>query len=95
MRILVVEDDSRISSFLRKGLEEAGYIMQLASDGYEARDLITAEQGDLFILDVMLPDIDGLQLAQLIRNNMTGQKHLFLRKQAVYLNTTALKHRYT
>ena len=67
MKILVVEDDSRISSFLRKGLEEAGYVVQLASDGYEARDLITAEQWDLFILDVMLPDIDGLQLAQLIR----------------------------
>lgn len=67
MKILVVEDDSRISSFLQKGLEEAGYIVELASDGYEARDLISAQTWDLFILDVMLPDIDGLQLAQLIR----------------------------
>jgi len=67
MKILIVEDDSRISSFLQKGLEEAGYTVQLANDGYEARDLIAAERWDLFILDVMLPDIDGLQLAQLIR----------------------------
>jgi len=67
MKILLVEDDSRISSFLQKGLEEAGYSVYLASDGYEARDMISADSWDLFILDVMLPDIDGLQLAQLIR----------------------------
>jgi len=67
MKILLVEDDHRISSFLRKGLEEAGYAVYLANDGYEARDLISADTWDLFILDVMLPDIDGLQLAQLIR----------------------------
>jgi DNA-binding response OmpR family regulator len=67
MKILVVEDDSRISSFLQKGLEEAGYYVRLAHDGYEARDLIQSESWDLFILDVMLPDIDGLQLAQIIR----------------------------
>ena len=67
MKILLVEDDSRISSFLQKGLEEAGYVVHLATDGYEARDLISADSWDLFILDVMLPDIDGLQLAQLIR----------------------------
>ncbi|GLU51501.1 response regulator transcription factor [Dyadobacter frigoris] len=67
MKILVVEDDSRISGFLSKGLTEAGYYVQLAADGNEARTLIQAENWDLFILDVMLPDIDGLQLAQLIR----------------------------
>jgi DNA-binding response OmpR family regulator len=67
MKILVVEDDSRISSFLQKGLEEAGYYVRLAHDGYEARDLIQSGSWDLFILDVMLPDIDGLQLAQIIR----------------------------
>ena len=67
MKVLIVEDDPRISSFLRKGLEEAGYAVQLATDGYEARDLIATETWDLFILDVMLPDIDGLQLAQFIR----------------------------
>ncbi|HEV7381566.1 MAG TPA: response regulator transcription factor [Dyadobacter sp.] len=67
MKILVVEDDVRISSFLLKGLSEAGYQAELAGNGYEARDRILAESWDLFILDVMLPDMDGLQLAQLIR----------------------------
>jgi DNA-binding response OmpR family regulator len=67
MKILVVEDDSRISSFLTKGLTEAGYYVQLAADGNEARSYIQTENWDLFILDVMLPDIDGMQLAQLIR----------------------------
>lgn len=67
MKILVVEDDIRISSFLQKGLQEEGYYVQLAGDGYQARDLIQSESWDLFILDVMLPDIDGLQLTQIIR----------------------------
>ncbi|MCE7062222.1 response regulator transcription factor [Dyadobacter sp. CY343] len=67
MRILVVEDDERIGGFLVKGLQEAGYSVQLAQDGAEARQLIQYETWDLFILDIMLPDIDGLQLTQLIR----------------------------
>ncbi|CAG5067531.1 Transcriptional regulatory protein CusR [Dyadobacter sp. CECT 9623] len=67
MRILVVEDDGRIGGFLVKGLQEAGYSVQLAQDGAEARQLIQDETWDLFILDIMLPDIDGLQLTQLIR----------------------------
>lgn len=67
MKILVVEDDSRIGNFLYKGLTEAGYYVQLAVDGNEARNLIQTGKWDLFILDIMLPDIDGLQLAQLIR----------------------------
>ena len=67
MKILIVEDDARISHFLQKGLQEEGNHVQVASDGFTARDLIQAEPWDLFILDVMLPDIDGLQLAQFIR----------------------------
>lgn len=67
MKILIVEDDNRISNFLQKGLSEAGYFVQLATDGNEARSLIHTENWDLFILDVMLPEIDGFQLAQLIR----------------------------
>ncbi|WP_221392743.1 response regulator transcription factor [Dyadobacter sp. NIV53] len=78
MKILVVEDDIRISSFLQKGLQEAGYTVQLASDGYQARDLIQSDNWDLFILDIMLPDIDGLQLAQIIRYKKIGTPVLML-----------------
>lgn len=67
MKILVVEDDERIGSFLTKGLTEMGYFVQWARDGAGARQLIQDEAWDLFILDVMLPRIDGLQLTQLIR----------------------------
>jgi len=67
MKILVVEDDLRISGFLQKGLQEAGHYVQLAETGTQARNFIQNESWDLFILDVMLPEIDGLQLAQLIR----------------------------
>ncbi|GGB76796.1 response regulator transcription factor [Dyadobacter sediminis] len=67
MRILIVEDDERIGSFLDKGLQESGYFVQVARDGVEARRLIQDETWDLFILDIMLPDMDGFQLTQLIR----------------------------
>ncbi|ACT93048.1 response regulator transcription factor [Dyadobacter fermentans] len=67
MKILVVEDDERIGSFLTKGLAEVGYFVEWAQDGAMARTLIQDGSWDLFILDVMLPDIDGFQLTQLIR----------------------------
>ncbi|WP_031527405.1 response regulator transcription factor [Dyadobacter crusticola] len=67
MKILVVEDDPRISGFLQKGLQEAGHYVELAEDGIAARNFIQNGSWDLFILDVMVPEIDGLQLAQLIR----------------------------
>ncbi|WP_439556141.1 response regulator transcription factor [Dyadobacter sp.] len=67
MKILIVEDDKRISEFLQKGLQEAGYFVQLAHDGLEARNFIQNDSWDLFILDIMVPGIDGLQLAEIIR----------------------------
>ncbi len=71
--ILLVEDDSRISDFLVKGLEEAGYTVSLAESGESARDLIADFSFDIILMDVMLPGIDGAQLTQMIRykNNST------------------------
>ncbi|HTO15367.1 MAG TPA: response regulator transcription factor [Edaphocola sp.] len=73
MNILVIEDDKRISDFLLKGLQEAAHIVNLAGDGNTARSLINENQYDIILMDIMLPDIDGLQLTQLIRykNNHT------------------------
>ncbi|KQS26663.1 response regulator transcription factor [Dyadobacter sp. Leaf189] len=67
MKILIVEDDRRISEFLQKGLQETGHFVQLAHDGVEARNFIQNDCWDLFILDIMVPGIDGIQLAELIR----------------------------
>lgn len=67
MNILLVEDDKRISEFIVKGLEEKGMHVQLASSGDEARKLVLNGDWDLILMDIMLPDIDGIQLTKMIR----------------------------
>jgi len=67
VNILLVEDDKRISEFIVKGLEEKGMHVQLASTGDEARKLILNAEWDLILMDIMLPDIDGIQLTKMVR----------------------------
>lgn len=67
MDILVVEDNSRISEFLVKGLEESGFSVSLAENGIDARTEIGSRKWDLILLDIMLPDIDGYELVQYTR----------------------------
>lgn len=66
-RILVVEDEAKVALFLKKGLETQPYAVTTAADGREAKRLISAERFDLFILDVNLPFVSGIELAQYIR----------------------------
>ncbi len=68
MDILLVEDDSRISDFVIKGLGEAGHAVALASTAEMAREWIADRHWDLILLDIMLPGIDGVQLTKLIRH---------------------------
>jgi|SRR5579875_1118785 len=67
MRVLVVEDDREVAGLLRKGLMQEQHIVDLAHDGAEG--LSQAEQGnhDVIVLDVMLPEIDGLEIAERLR----------------------------
>lgn len=67
MEILLVEDNTRISEFVLKGLEESGFSVVLADNGVEARSLISQKKWDLILLDIMLPDIDGIELLQYTR----------------------------
>ncbi len=67
MEILLVEDNSRISEFIVKGLEENGFTVILAENGTDARRLIGRQKWDLVLLDIMLPDIDGIELLQYTR----------------------------
>ena len=62
MRLLVVEDDAAIREFLNRGLTEAGYRMDTAADGKAALALAAEEAYDGFIIDLGLPDMDGLDL---------------------------------
>ncbi len=67
MNVLLVEDDERISRFLVKGLGEAKYQVTLAETGNVARDLVSTYDFDIILMDIMLPDLDGMQLTQAIR----------------------------
>jgi len=78
MRILVVEDEKRIADFLGRGLEGAGYAVDAAPNAAVALDLIHSCDYDLVILDLMLPDMDGLQVLERIRNRKVGPPVLIL-----------------
>ncbi len=67
MRILVVEDEVKTADYLRKGLGESGYLVEVALNGLEGQYLVQESEFDLIILDVMLPGLDGWQLLQIIR----------------------------
>jgi len=67
MRVLVVEDEERVASFIAKGLEGAGYVTEVARDGRAALDLIRERGADLILLDVGLPDIDGFAVLSELR----------------------------
>lgn len=67
MRILVVEDEVKTADYLRKGLGESGYLVEVALNGLEGQYLVQESEFDLIILDVMLPGLDGWQLLPIIR----------------------------
>ncbi|NIP58968.1 MAG: response regulator, partial [Gemmatimonadetes bacterium] len=62
MRILVVEDDRKVASFLEKGLREEGYAVDVAHDGDEGSMKAHVHDYDLLLLDVMLPGKSGLEI---------------------------------
>ena len=68
MRILVVEDEVKAADYLRKGLGESGYVVEVAHNGIDGQFMAQESEFDLVILDVMLPGIDGWQLLQIIRH---------------------------
>jgi len=67
MRILVVEDDKKITSFVAKGLKEAGYAVDVAQDGLDGLDLGLSGVYDAAVVDIMLPGLDGLSLIERLR----------------------------
>lgn len=69
MRILVIEDDLKISSFIIKGLKQAGFAVDHVADGEEGLYLALHEPYDAAIIDIMLPKLDGLSIIEELRKN--------------------------
>jgi len=67
MRILIVEDEAKTAKFLKKGLGEAGFVVDVAGDGTEGLHLALEVEFDLIILDVMLPSMDGWEVLSQLR----------------------------
>jgi two-component system OmpR family response regulator len=67
MRILFVEDDLKIASFVVKGMKEAGFAIDHAADGEDGLHLAVTEPYDAIIVDLMLPKLDGLRIIEILR----------------------------
>ncbi|ESU18837.1 DNA-binding heavy metal response regulator [Flavobacterium cauense R2A-7] len=78
MKILIIEDESGISNFLKQGLEEEGYTIHVASDGMIGLEMAKKEMPDLILLDWMLPKLTGLEVCEAIRKEDQKTPILFL-----------------
>ena len=78
MKILIVEDEPKTGDYLKQGLSEAGFVTDLARDGWEGLELAKSSTYDLLILDVMLPGIDGWRVLEGIRQAGLETPVLFL-----------------
>lgn len=78
MKILIVEDEPKVASFIKKGLEESQYEAEIAYDGASAEKLAMNYKFDLFILDIIIPGISGLELCRKLKRSFPGVPALML-----------------
>ena len=78
MRILVVEDEKKIATFVQRGLKECGFVVDVVHRGDEALDIILDHQFDAVVLDIMLPGRDGLSILRVLRERANGVPVLIL-----------------
>ena len=75
MRLLLVEDEENVTAFIRKGLEEESYDVDVAEDGSEGLIVATSNEYDLIVMDIMLPGIDGIELCRRLREKRDKDSH--------------------
>lgn len=78
MRILVVEDEKKVASFIKRGLEEESYVVETAGDGEEGLTMALEKRFDLIILDWMLPKRDGMSFLKELRDRNMSTPVLML-----------------
>jgi DNA-binding response OmpR family regulator len=89
MRLLLVEDEPKIANFIKRGLEEENYAVDVAEGGEDALALVDVTPYDLVILDLMLPDIDGLDVTRRLRQRGHTVPVLMLTARATLEDTVA------
>ena len=82
MRLLVVEDEKKVASFIKQGLEEEGYAVDVALDGEAGLEMAQDRVHNLIILDILLPKIDGLRVLQELRKKKVTTPVLLLTVRA-------------
>lgn len=78
MKLLIIEDEQKTGDYLQKGLNEAGFVVDLTPSGLDGLHLAVSEPYDLIILDVMLPDLDGWRIVEALREQGRQMPLLFL-----------------
>lgn len=78
MRVLVVEDQKKLAHFIRKALQENGFVVEVVHDGDEALDLAAHTPFDAIVLDIMLPGRDGLSIVRQLRSRRNAVPILLL-----------------
>src|SRR5262249_12518545 len=82
MRILVVEDEEKVASFIKKGLEQSAYTVDWASTGEDGLEMARAHEYDAIVLDIMLPGIDGFDVVRQLRGRGSSVPVLALTARA-------------
>ena len=82
MRILLVEDEKKVASFIKRGLEEEGYAVDVASEGEQGLEMALAQVHDLIVLDIRLPKMDGLHVLKELRQERVMTPVLLLTVRA-------------
>jgi two-component system cell cycle response regulator CpdR len=91
-RILLAEDDDQLRIFLSRGLERAGYLVDAVSDGTVALQLAEKTSFDLLLADVVMPGLDGIELAREVSQRQPGIRVMFITGfAAVVMRDDALK----
>jgi len=93
MRLLLVEDDLQIASFIMKGLKQAGFVIDHAIDGEDGLHMALYEPYDVAIIDIMLPKLDGLSLIEELRRKKVDTPVIILSaKRSIDDRVKGLQH---
>lgn len=67
MKILVIEDEQKVAAFIKSGLEQNGYAVDLAYDGFTGERLAGSQEYHLILLDIIIPSVNGIELCRKIK----------------------------